>query len=75
LAVAAIFTFIVPKKPLETATGPRRFLLRWGHALVWVFLAGWCFASALGWPGVGNILGLGAGLTYAAFLLALLAKP
>lgn len=74
LAIAAVFTFLVPKKPLQSATGPRRFLLKWGHALVWVLLAGLCFAWTLDWPGLGNVLGLGAGLMYGAFLFALLGR-
>lgn len=74
LTIAAVFTFLVPQKPLQTATSLRRFLLRWGHALVWVLLASLCFARALGWPGLGNVLGLGAGLMYAAFLFSLVSR-
>jgi H+/gluconate symporter-like permease len=74
LGVAALFAFVVPHKPSTQAAGPRRFLLRWGHALVWVLLAAMCFVWALGLGLLGNVFGLAAGLAYAVFLFTLLSS-
>ncbi len=49
----------------------RQFILRWFHALVWVLLAGACFARAIGWasaPFWSNRLGLAGLAAYLIFL-------
>lgn len=69
LAVAGVFARLAPR---TEAAGWRGWLARWGHALVWVLLAGMCLLWALGLGALGNLLGLAAGLTYLAFLSALL---
>jgi hypothetical protein len=78
LAIALIFCFIWPAQRLSPATSTLAYLmLRWGHALVWLFLALFCFTKA------SNLFGLGsqaqgfallAGLTYALFLFTMLRK-
>ncbi len=73
LIVACLFAFVVPH-PRGEAIGLRHFLLRWGHALIWVLLALFCFAQGARLGGPTNLLGLAAGLLYAAFLVTLLTR-
>ena len=39
LLVAIIYSFVWPKKAVTETTGLRYFVVRWGHALVWILLA------------------------------------
>ena len=73
LLLAAIFTLAVPQQ-VNASFGVRFLLLRWGHALVWILLALFCFARGANLGGPVNILGLAAGLLYGAFILALVMK-
>ncbi|HXQ38311.1 MAG TPA: hypothetical protein VN843_30205 [Anaerolineales bacterium] len=38
LIIAVIYSFVWPHKAVTGATGFRFFILRWGHALVWILL-------------------------------------
>ena len=70
LAVAFGAGLAAPRRALS---GRRGFLVRWGHAGVWVFMAGMFATRAFG-PAlepVSSALGLLALGTYASFLLAL----
>ena len=71
LAVAGVWVFVVPRPQLTAATGWRRFLLRWGHTLVWLLLAVSFGLRAIGWAGLADPVAAAGGLTYAAFLGAL----
>ncbi|GGJ29815.1 hypothetical protein [Deinococcus roseus] len=63
--VAVLFVFVYPYKPL---TGIRFFLQRWGHSLVWLFLAAACFVAPSSPDLARKLAGLG-GLMYLAFML------
>jgi hypothetical protein len=39
LIVAGIFVYIWPYKAVTATTGFRYLIIRWGHALTWLFLA------------------------------------
>ena len=39
LVVAILYSFVWPRKRVSQNTGFRFFILRWGHALVWILLA------------------------------------
>lgn len=73
LAIAMIFVFVAPR-PLGDDAVARFLLLRWGHALVWLLLAFFCFARGANFHGLSNWFGIAAGLLYAAFILALVVK-
>ena len=73
LGVAAIYTATWPKPKPDAPARPawRQFILRWFHALVWVLLAGACFAKAIGLtpaPFWSNMLGLAGLAAYLIFL-------
>ncbi|MBF8285253.1 MAG: hypothetical protein HW378_4168 [Anaerolineales bacterium] len=73
LGVAAIYTAIWPKPKPGAPARPawRQFILRWFHTLVWVLLAGACWARATGWanaPFWSNRLGLTGLAVYLIFL-------
>ena len=72
LAVAAVWLFVWPSK--TTATGPRRFILRWFHTLVWLLLAAAAFLAGLNLLGGVQSAQLAAWLallTYFVFMAAL----
>ena len=73
LLIAVIFTLVVPQQA-HASTGVRFLLLRWGHALVWLLLACFCFARGANLGGPVNLLGLAAGLLYGAFIVTLIMK-
>ena len=54
--------------PRDRPAGPRGFLLRWGHASVWLLLSGTFAAIALGLENVAGFLGLVALVCYLTFL-------
>ena len=39
LIIAAVYSFVWPHKAADLATGFRFFIIRWGHAVVWLLLA------------------------------------
>ncbi|MCU0494203.1 MAG: hypothetical protein MUD01_21645 [Chloroflexaceae bacterium] len=72
LLLALVWCFVWPSDKVSSTTGSMQFfLLRWGHALVWLLLATMCFLKASGTSmlaGWANAVGMLGGLTYAAFL-------
>jgi len=71
LIVAVIYSFVWPHKAVETATGFRFFILRWGHALTWILLAVNFVLRGINpnLNGVANIIALLGGLMYALFTI------
>lgn len=69
LALAAVFTRLWPRQAVGAA-GWRYFLIRWGHAGVWLLLAVSFFLRAAGLSGLADPAAAAAGLTYLAFLAA-----
>lgn len=61
LSVAVVFVFVTPKAKIATGSGWQQWVLRWGHAAVWLLLA-LSFAS--------QAFGFSAGL-FAFMLMAL----
>jgi hypothetical protein len=74
LAVAVVFALVAPKRQLAGTAGLRRFLLRWGHPLVWLLLALSFVWRAAGLAGLADPLAAAAGLTYVAFLGAMITR-
>jgi len=71
LIVAVIFVYVWPHKIVNAPTGFRYFIIRWGHALTWLFLA---ISFAL--RGVGpdlnggsSFFALAGGMLYFLFML------
>ena len=70
LLVAVIYSIVWPKKAVTATSGARYFIVRWGHALVWMALAinfvlrG--LSSSL--DGAANLVAMAGGLMYVAFL-------
>ncbi|KPL91441.1 hypothetical protein [Herpetosiphon geysericola] len=69
LIIAAIFVYVWPsdKVPGDT-TSIRYLILRWGHTLVWVLIAGFILLRSVGASTIANLLGALAGITYLAFV-------
>ena len=82
LGFAAIFVFFWPSARVGPNTGTIQFfLLRWGHAAVWVLLAAAILLrTSVGTPGdferetLPSIMGLAAVAVYVAFLIALIRR-
>jgi len=72
LVIAAIFVYVWPsdKVPGDT-TSIRYLILRWGHTLVWVLIAGFIFLRSVGATSLASLLGGLAGITYLAFIATL----
>jgi hypothetical protein len=73
LGVAAVYAVAALRLQKGTSARPLPSpVLRWGHSLAWVLLAGWAFARHLLLPGaVGGTLAVLGALVYAAFLATL----
>ncbi len=72
-ALAALWLVVAPGE-VETATGVRYLVLRWGHSVCWVLIGGAAVVIAADGPrAVRDIMLVAAGVCYAAFILALLA--
>lgn len=74
LVVAVVFASVGDGVEVEVAeaTGLRAVVIEGGHTLVWVLLA-IAFAIATvraKWSRLSNVLAIAAGITYAAFLIA-----
>jgi hypothetical protein len=69
LVVATVYTVVWPR-PLRGIHRPvwQHLLLRWGHALVWLLLAGSFALRAAGQEGEANLLALAGGLLYVLFI-------
>jgi hypothetical protein len=72
LVAAGVFAVAWPRKQVIQPEGIQYFIVRWGHALVWVFLGVSCLIRALGTSGVADVVAFLALPTYAAFLFMLL---
>jgi len=77
LVVAAIWGYFWPVDQVAVQSGWRFLLIRWGHALVWLFLALSCFArtnAALNTTALPNGLALLGLACYVLFLFAMFFK-
>ena len=75
LVVALLFAFVVPANIPAGVSSLAAWVLRWGHALVWLFLA--LFFLARGTPAVAAAATLPALLalaSYGLYLFALLTQ-
>ncbi|MFN8500454.1 hypothetical protein [Kouleothrix sp.] len=75
LVVAAVFVVVWPKDRVADAGALRLFVVRWFHALVWVFLAASCFLRMrpeLG--GLANRVAFAALITYLIFMASLFVR-
>lgn len=70
LGAAVIFAFVWPDKDVTVITGFRFFIIRWGHALTWVFLAVSFLLRGVGpdLNGVSSFFALAGGVTYLLFM-------
>jgi hypothetical protein len=70
LTVAAVWVFIWPNKKTQ-ANRVQHFILRWFHALVWVFLAAAAFIAGVD-AGLAEKVALLSLLTYGVFMFTTL---
>lgn len=70
LAVAILYWFVWPQKKAAQTSGLRYFIVRYGHALVWLLLALNFLLRGISPAlyGVANFAALAAGLGYLLFL-------
>lgn len=71
LAIAVLWVFIWPKKENVLKNSPQYFILRWFHALVWLFLSAAAFISGfdiLGGRNTAQYLALLGLTTYLIFM-------
>ena len=70
LLVAVIYSIVWPKKAVTATSGARYFIVRWGHALVWILLAINFLLRGLSSSlnGAADAVALAGGLMYIAFL-------
>lgn len=71
LALALVWVVVWPTDRAAGASGLRLWLLRWGHALVWVLLGISFFVRGVGQEGAANVIALAALAVYLAFLGAI----
>ncbi len=72
LVIAIIFVYVWPRKAVTgPSAGFRYFIIRWGHALTWVFLALSFFLRGLGpeLNGGSSFFALAGGAVYFLFIL------
>ncbi|MBK8446331.1 MAG: hypothetical protein IPL41_06520 [Micropruina sp.] len=77
LAVTAAFATVGDGVDVPAATGVRRLIVDAGHTVVWALL---CAAFTIAawrrsWTTASQVLAVSAGITYAAFLYAVLLWP
>ena len=73
LVVVTLYTRF-PGKPRFYTIGPARWVLRWFHSIVWLFLAAACFIApveALGGTTTATILALGGLFSYVIYMTTL----
>ena len=71
LVIAIVYSFLgIPKEAL-TATGFRFFILRWGHALVWVLLTINFVLRGISpnLNGIANLVAGAGGILYLVFMM------
>ena len=76
LVVAVIWVFIWPSNKRVEPNGRPHFILRWFHALVWLFLAAAAFIAGfdiLGGANTARFVAMRALLTYLVFMATLVA--
>lgn len=75
LALVVVWVYVGPHTKMPPTPGFRFFMIRWGHASTWVFLAINFFLRGLNpsLNGVANIIALLGGLTYLLFMFMLFA--
>jgi hypothetical protein len=74
LAVAVIWVFVWPSNKSVAPNSLPHFILRWAHALVWLFLAAAAFIAGfdlLGGANTAQLVALLALLTYLLFMATL----
>jgi hypothetical protein len=71
LVVAVVYSFVWPNKNVTLTSGFTFFVLRWGHALVWLLLATNFFLRGLSpsLNSLANVIALIGGLLYVLFLV------
>jgi len=71
LIIAVIYSAVWPKNAVAVETGFRYFVLRWGHALVWVLLTINFVLRGIdpSFNGVANLIALAGGLMYLLFMV------
>jgi hypothetical protein len=74
LLVAGVFAVAWPRNKVVLANRTRYIILRWGHSLVWVFLALSCFIRIPGNSGLADLVAFLALPTYMIFLVTLTQK-
>jgi hypothetical protein len=69
--VAVIYAFLGPPKEVATLTGFRFFILRWGHALVWILLTVNFVLRGMdpSLNGLASLFALAGGLIYLLFIV------
>jgi hypothetical protein len=67
LMVSAVWIFVWPSQ--TSASGAPRFILRWFHTLVWLFLAAAAFIAGLNLPGGVKSAQLAAEFALLAYLV------
>lgn len=70
LVVAIVYSFVWPQKAVTDVIGFRFFIVRWGHALVWVLLAINFVLRGISpsLSGAANVIALAGGILYFLFL-------
>jgi len=70
LIVAIIWVYVWPRKAVTATTGFRYFIIRWGHALTWLFLAISFFLRGIGpdLNGGSSFFALAGGTMYLLFM-------
>ena len=71
LIIAVVYSFVWPQKAAQLATGLRFFVIRWGHALVWLLLAIYFVLRGISpsMNGFANLIALAGGVLYLVFML------
>lgn len=71
LAVAVTYTFVWPQKTVVAAEGFRFFIIRWGHALVWVLLTINFVLRGISpsLNGIANLIALAGAIVYFLFMV------
>ena len=71
LVVAVIYAFVWPHKAVTDTAGFRFFILRWGHALVWILLTINFILRGLSpsLNGAANLVAAVSGLVYLLFMV------
>lgn len=70
LAVGVLYAFVLRHRRISENSGFRRFILRWGHALVWLLLAINFLLRGISssFEAPANIFALAGGLLYLLFI-------